>query len=179
MKKLLILLICLFVSFEVRSDDDLSGKQLLCEFENIHKIKHLQGFRFLDSKKVTLYDGSFHDVDSSEMAFKIAGSLAFKDAVKKAGAVVLEPVMKVEVVVPEDFMGTVIGDLNSRRGRIQGTESRGELQGVQTEVPLSEMFGYATDVRSLTEGRATFTMEFSTYSDVPQHIYEKMKLEEA
>ena len=129
--------------------------------------------------RATLYDGSFHDVDSSEMAFKIAGSLAFKDAVKKAGAVVLEPVMKVEVVVPEDFMGTVIGDLNSRRGRIQGTESRGELQGVQTEVPLSEMFGYATDVRSLTEGRATFTMEFSTYSDVPQHIYEKMKLEEA
>ena len=136
------------------------------------------GYEVVDVK-VTLYDGSFHDVDSSEMAFKIAGSLAFKDAVKKAGAVVLEPVMKVEVVVPEDFMGTVIGDLNSRRGRIQGTESRGELQGVQTEVPLSEMFGYATDVRSLTEGRATFTMEFSTYSDVPQHIYEKMKLEEA
>ena len=136
------------------------------------------GYEVVDVK-VTLYDGSFHDVDSSEMAFKIAGSLAFKDAVKKAGAVVLEPVMKVEVVVPEDFMGTVIGDLNSRRGRIQGTESRGELQGVQTEVPLSEMFGYATDVRSLTEGRATFTRQFSTYSDVPQHIYEKMKLEEA
>jgi len=136
------------------------------------------GYEVVDVR-VTLYDGSFHDVDSSEMAFKIAGSLAFKDAVRKAGAVVLEPVMKVEVVVPEDFMGTVIGDLNSRRGRIQGTEIRGELQGVQTEVPLSEMFGYATDVRSLTEGRATFTMEFSTYSDVPTHIYEKLKLEEA
>ena len=136
------------------------------------------GYEVVDVK-VTLYDGSFHDVDSSEMAFKIAGSLAFKDAIRRAGPVVLEPVMKVEVVVPEDFMGTVIGDLNSRRGRIHGTESRGELQEVQTEVPLSEMFGYATDVRSLTEGRATFTMEFSTYSDVPQHIYEKMKLEEA
>ena len=136
------------------------------------------GYEVVDVK-VTLYDGSFHDVDSSEMAFKIAGSLAFKDAVKKAGAVVLEPMMKVEVVCPEDFMGTVIGDLSSRRGKVQGTELRGELQGVQCEVPLSEMFGYATDVRSLTEGRATFTMEFSTYSDVPQHIYEKMKLEEA
>ena len=113
------------------------------------------------------------------MAFKIAGSLAFKDAVKKAGAVVLEPMMKVEVVCPEDFMGTVIGDLSSRRGKVQGTELRGELQGVQSEVPLSEMFGYATDVRSLTEGRATFTMEFSTYADVPPNIYEQLKLKEA
>ena len=112
------------------------------------------------------------------MAFKIAGSLAFKDAVKKANAVVLEPIMKVEVVVPEDFMGSVIGDLSSRRGKVQGTELRGELQGVQSEVPLSEMFGYATDVRSLTEGRATFTMEFSTYSDVPANIYEELKLKE-
>ena len=115
------------------------------------------GYEVVDVK-VTIYDGSFHDVDSSEMAFKIAGSLAFKDAVKKAGAVVLEPMMKVEVVCPEDFMGTVIGDLSSRRGKVQGTELRGELQGVQCEVPLSEMFGYATDVRSLTEGRATFTI---------------------
>tara|TARA_B100000927_G_scaffold83179_1_gene66736 strand:- start:2413 stop:3417 length:1005 start_codon:yes stop_codon:yes gene_type:complete len=136
------------------------------------------GYEVVDVK-VTLYDGSFHDVDSSEMAFKIAGSLAFKDAVKKAGAVVLEPMMKVEVVCPEDFMGTVIGDLSSRRGKVQGTELRGELQGVQCEVPLSEMFGYATDVRSLTEGRATFTMEFSTYSDVPANIYEQLKLKEA
>ena len=136
------------------------------------------GYEVVDVK-VTLYDGSFHDVDSSEMAFKIAGSLAFKDAVKKAGAVVLEPMMKVEVVCPEDFMGTVIGDLSSRRGKVQGTELRGELQGVQSEVPLSEMFGYATDVRSLTEGRATFTMEFSTYADVPQNIYEQLKLKEA
>ena len=136
------------------------------------------GYEVVDVK-VTLYDGSFHDVDSSEMAFKIAGSLAFKDAVKKAGAVVLEPMMKVEVVCPEDFMGTVIGDLSSRRGKVQGTELRGELQGVQSEVPLSEMFGYATDVRSLTEGRATFTMEFSTYADVPPNIYEQLKLKEA
>ena len=136
------------------------------------------GYEVVDVK-VTLYDGSFHDVDSSEMAIKIAGSLAFKDAVKKAGAVVLEPMMKVEVVCPEDFMGTVIGDLSSRRGKVQGTELRGELQGVQCEVPLSEMFGYATDVRSLTEGRATFTMEFSTYADVPANIYEQLKLKEA
>ena len=136
------------------------------------------GYEVVDVK-VTLYDGSFHDVDSSEMAFKIAGSLAFKDAVKKAGAVVLEPMMKVEVVCPEDFMGTVIGDLSSRRGKVQGTELRGELQGVQCEVPLSEKFGYATDVRSLTEGRATFTMEFSTYADVPANIYEQLKLKEA
>ena len=136
------------------------------------------GYEVVDVR-VTLYDGSFHDVDSSEMAFKIAGSLAFKDAVKKAGAVVLEPMMKVEVVCPEDFMGTVIGDLSSRRGKVQGTELRGELQGVQCEVPLSEMFGYATDVRSLTEGRATFTMEFSTYADVPANIYEQLKLKEA
>ena len=136
------------------------------------------GYEVVDVK-VTLYDGSFLDVDSSEMAFKIAGSLAFKDAVKKAGAVVLEPMMKVEVVCPEDFMGTVIGDLSSRRGKVQGTELRGELQGVQCEVPLSEMFGYATDVRSLTEGRATFTMEFSTYADVPANIYEQLKLKEA
>ncbi len=136
------------------------------------------GYEVVDVK-VTLYDGSFHDVDSSEMAFKIAGSLAFKDAVKKAGAVVLEPMMKVECVCPEDFMGTVIGDLSSRRGKVQGTELRGELQGVQCEVPLSEMFGYATDVRSLTEGRATFTMEFSTYADVPANIYEQLKLKEA
>ena len=136
------------------------------------------GYEVVDVK-VTLYDGSFHDVDSSEMAFKIAGSLAFKDAVKKAGAVVLEPMMKVEVVCPEEFMGTVIGDLSSRRGKVQGTELRGELQGVQCEVPLSEMFGYATDVRSLTEGRATFTMEFSTYADVPANIYEQLKLKEA
>ncbi len=135
------------------------------------------GYEVVDVK-VTLYDGSFHDVDSSEMAFKIAGSLAFKDAVKKAGAVVLEPMMKVECVCPEDFMGTVIGDLSSRRGKVQGTELRGELQGVQCEVPLSEMFGYATDVRSLTEGRATFTMEFSTYADVPANIYEQLKLKE-
>ena len=138
----------------------------------------IAGYEVVDVK-VTLFDGSFHEVDSSEIAFKIAGSLAFKDAVRKADPVVLEPIMKVEVVVPENFMGTVIGDLSSRRGKVQGTELRGQLQGVQSEVPLSEMFGYATDVRSLTEGRATFTMEFSTYSNVPTNIYEQLRLKEA
>ena len=105
--------------------------------------------------------------------------MATRTAVDRCSPVVLEPIMKVEVVVPEDFMGSVIGDLSSRRGKVQGTELRGELQGVQSEVPLCEMFGYATDVRSLTEGRATFTMEFSTYSDVPANIYEELKLKEA
>ena len=138
----------------------------------------IAGYEVVDIK-VTLFDGSFHEVDSSEIAFKIAGSLAFKDAVRKADPVVLEPIMKVEVVVPEDFMGQVIGDLSSRRGKVQGTELRGQLQGVQSEVPLSEMFGYATDVRSLTEGRATFTMEFSTYSNVPTNIYEQLRSKEA
>ena len=138
----------------------------------------IAGYEVVDVK-VTLFDGSFHEVDSSEIAFKIAGSLAFKDAVRKADPVVLEPIMKVEVVVPEDFMGQVIGDLSSRRGKVQGTELRGQLQGVQSEVPLSEMFGYATDVRSLTEGRATFTMEFSTYSNVPTNIYEQLRSKEA
>ena len=136
------------------------------------------GYEVVDVK-VTLFDGSFHEVDSSEMAFKIAGSLALKDAVRKANAVVLEPIMKVEVVVPEDFMGTVIGDLSSKRGKIQGTELRDKLREIQSEVPLSEMFGYATDVRSLTEGRATFTMEFSTYSEVPSNIFEQLGLKEA
>ena len=120
--------------------------------------------------KVTLYDGSYHDVDSSEMAFKIAGSMAFKEACRKAKPVLLEPVMAVEVVVPEEYMGDVIGDLNSRRGRIEGMELRGGTQIIKSMVPLSEMFGYATELRSRTQGRGSFTMHFAQYEEVPaQH----------
>jgi len=124
--------------------------------------------------KVTLYDGSFHEVDSSEMAFKIAGSLAVKDAFQRADPVILEPVMKVEVTMPEAFMGDVIGDLNSRRGHIDAMEARGEgqhrTQVVRAFVPLAQMFGYATDLRSMTQGRATYSMEFSHYAEVPTSI---------
>jgi len=124
---------------------------------------------------VRLYDGSYHEVDSSEIAFKIAASMAFKDAVRRASPVILEPLMSVEVVVPEEFMGTVIGDLSSRRGRIIGTELRGLMQAIKSEVPLSEMFGYATHLRSMTEGRGTFTMEFSHYADVPEMLSQGIK----
>jgi elongation factor G len=120
--------------------------------------------------KVTLFDGSYHDVDSSEMAFKIAGSMAIKDAVAKANPVVLEPMMRVEVTMPEEFMGDVIGDLNSRRGQIEGMDPRGSTQVVRSAVPLAEMFGYATDIRSMSQGRATFHMEFDHYEEVPQSI---------
>ena len=125
--------------------------------------------------KVTLFDGSFHDVDSSEMAFKIAGSMALKEAVEKADPTVLEPIMKVEVIMPEEFMGDVIGDLNSRRGHIEGMETRGVGEGHRTQVvrafvPLAQMFGYATDLRSKTQGRATYSMEFSHYAEVPNSI---------
>ncbi len=122
--------------------------------------------------KVTLYDGSYHDVDSSEMAFKIAGSMAFKDAVRGAGPILLEPVMNVEVVIPEQFMGDVIGDLNSRRGKILGMDSRGGFQVVSSNVPLANMFGYSTDLRSKTQGRASFTMQFSHYEQVPSSVAE-------
>lgn len=132
------------------------------------------GYPMVDLQ-VTLYDGSYHDVDSSEIAFKIAASLALKDAVSKVGGNILEPIMKVEVVVPEDHMGTVIGDLSSRRGKVSGTELRGALQAVKSEVPLSEMFGYATNLRSITEGRGTFTMEFSHYSILPEMLSEELK----
>ncbi|GJM17372.1 MAG: elongation factor G 2 [Thermodesulfobacteriota bacterium] len=124
---------------------------------------------------VRLYDGSYHDVDSSEVAFKVAGSMAFKDAVMRSKPVILEPLMKVEVVVPEDFMGTVMGNLSSRRGRIMGSELRGAMQAIKAEVPLSEMFGYATELRSMTEGRGTFTMEFGHYSALPQVLMEDLK----
>jgi elongation factor G len=120
--------------------------------------------------KATLYDGSFHEVDSSEMAFKIAGSMALKDAVDKADPVILEPVMKIEVTMPEAFMGDVIGDLNSRRGHIEGMDNRSGTQVVRAFVPLAEMFGYVTDLRSMTQGRASSSMEFSHYSDVPKSV---------
>jgi len=123
---------------------------------------------------VALYDGSYHEVDSSEMAFKIAGSLAFKEAVRKARPVLLEPVMKVEVVVPEEYMGDVLGDLTSRRGRVEGMEKRASTQIIRAHVPLAEMFGYATDLRSRTQGRASYTMHFQRYEQVPASIAEEV-----
>ena len=135
----------------------------------------LAGYPIVDVK-VQLIDGSYHDVDSSEMAFKIAGSMALKEAVRRASPVILEPMMAVEVVAPKEFVGTVVGDLTRRRGRIGGTEPRpGGLEVVTASVPLSEMFGYATSVRSATQGRATFTMQFERYSDVPTHIAQEIQ----
>ncbi len=128
----------------------------------------------VDDVGVTLYDGSFHDVDSSEMAFKIAGSMAFKDAARKANPVLLEPVMKVEVVVPEEYMGDIMGDISARRGRIVSMEARGGTQIVNARVPLSEMFGYATDLRSRTQGRATYSMHFERYEQAPQNVSEEV-----
>jgi len=133
----------------------------------------LGGYEVIDLK-VTLYDGSYHDVDSSEMAFKIAGSMAIKEALHKASSVLLEPVMKVEVIVPEEYMGDVIGDINSRRGRIDGMETRSGAQVIRGFVPLAEMFGYATDLRSGTQGRGVFSMEFSHYEEVPKSVTEKV-----
>ncbi|MDQ7054007.1 MAG: elongation factor G [candidate division KSB1 bacterium] len=129
----------------------------------------IAGYPVIDVK-VTLLDGSYHEVDSSEMAFKVAGSMAFKDAVSKADPILLEPIMDVEVVVPEEYMGDVMGDLNSRRGRIRGMVPRKDAQVISASVPLSEMFGYATTLRSITQGRAIYTMQFSHYEPVPQSI---------
>ena len=123
---------------------------------------------------MTVVDGSYHDVDSSEMAFKIAGSMALKEALRKADCVLLEPMMSVEVVIPEEYLGDVMGNLNARRGRIEGTEVRGGAQTVKAKVPLSEMFGYATDLRSRTQGRGVFTMQFSHYEAVPKNLLEKV-----
>jgi len=131
----------------------------------------LAGYPVVDFK-VSLFDGSYHDVDSSEMAFKIAGSMAFKEACLKAQPVLLEPVFAIEVVTPEDYMGDVIGNLNARRGRIEGLEKQGNTQLIRGQVPLGETFGYATDLRSMTQGRATFTMQFSHYAEVPKSIAE-------
>ncbi|MCR2045638.1 elongation factor G [Anaerosalibacter massiliensis] len=144
--------------------------------EGIQEAMHsgvVGGYPVLDMK-VTLYDGSYHDVDSSEMAFKIAGSMGFKEAMEKANPVLLEPIMKVEVTVPEEYMGDVIGDINSRRGRIEGMESRNGLQVIDGYVPLAEMFGYATDLRSNTQGRGNYTMQFDHYEPVPNSIAEKI-----
>jgi elongation factor G len=124
--------------------------------------------------RVTLTDGKYHDTDSSEIAFKVAGSLALKEAVKRAKPVLLEPIFSVEVVTPEEYMGDVIGDLNRRRGQVQGMAQRGNAQVVSAYVPLAEMFGYATDVRSNTQGRATYTMQFDRYDEVPTNIAEKV-----
>jgi elongation factor G len=131
----------------------------------------LAGYPIVDVK-VTLFDGSYHDVDSSEIAFKIAGSMAFKQAARKASPVLLEPIMSVEVVVPEDFMGDVIGDLSSRRGKVLGMDTRPAAQAIDARVPLAQMFGYATDLRSMTQGRATYTMQFSHYEPVPAAVAE-------
>src|SRR5208282_2843417 len=133
----------------------------------------LAGYEMVDVK-ATLYDGSYHEVDSNEMAFKIAGSMAFKEAARRASPVLLEPVMSVEVVVPEEYMGVIIGDLNSRRGRIEGIEHRAGSQVIKAMVPLAEMFGYATNMRSSTQGRATFSMHFSRYEEAPRSVAEEI-----
>jgi elongation factor G len=127
------------------------------------------GYKVVDIS-AELYDGSFHEVDSSEIAFKIAGSQAFQEAVKKAGPVILEPIMKVEIVMPEQFMGDVAGNLSSKRAQIEGMSERGMMKVLTAQVPLSEMFGYTTSLRSMTEGRASSTMEFDHYDIVPQNV---------
>ncbi len=133
----------------------------------------LAGYPVVDVK-VKLFDGSYHEVDSSEIAFKIAGSMAFKEAARKAGLVLLEPIMEVEVETPDEYVGDVIGDLNSRRGKIMGMENKGVITAIKAHVPLSEMFGYATNLRSLTQGRGTFIMKFSHYDEAPQSVTEKV-----
>jgi len=133
----------------------------------------LAGYPMVDIK-VTLTDGKFHEVDSSEMAFRTAGYMAFKEACRKGAAILLEPIMDVEVVTPGEFLGDVLGDLTARRGKILGMESRSGIQTVGVRVPLARMFGYATDLRSLTQGRATFTMQFSHYEPAPQSVTEKV-----
>jgi elongation factor G len=131
----------------------------------------LAGYPVLDIK-VTVFDGSYHDVDSNEMAFKIAGSMGFKSGVLKASPVLLEPIMKVEVVTPEDYMGDVMGDLSRRRGMVQGMDDTPMGKVINAQVPLAEMFGYATDLRSASQGRATYTMEFECYNQAPANVAE-------
>jgi len=133
----------------------------------------IAGYPMVDIK-ITLIDGSYHDVDSSEMAFKIAGSMAFKEGANKASPSLLEPIMAVEVVCAEEYMGDIIGDLNSRRGRVSGMNIRGAGRVIAAQVPLSEMFGYSTDIRSKTQGRATYTMQFAHYEEVPKNISEQI-----
>ena len=129
----------------------------------------LAGFAVVDVK-VSLYDGSYHEVDSSELAFKLAGSMAFKDAMAKAAPVLMEPIMKIAVTVPDDYLGTVIGDINSRRGMIRDQENRNGATQVDADVPLASMFGYATDLRSKTQGRGQYVMEPSHYAQVPKSV---------
>jgi elongation factor G len=131
------------------------------------------GYPMVDIR-VTLVDGKYHETDSSEIAFKIAGSLAVQEGVRRAKPTLLEPIFKVEVVTPEEFLGDVIGDLSRRRGRVEGQERRGNALAVTAKVPLSEMFGYVTDLRSNTQGRATSTMQFDSYDEVPPNIAEKV-----
>jgi elongation factor G len=131
------------------------------------------GFPMVDVR-ISLVDGKYHDTDSSEIAFKVAGSLALQEAARRAKPILLEPIFSVEVVTPEEFMGDVIGDLNRRRGRVEGMEARGNAQVIRAHVPLSEMFGYATDVRSMSQGRANYTMQFDRYEEVPPNIAEKV-----
>ena len=131
----------------------------------------IAGYPMVDVK-VTLYDGSYHEVDSSEMAFKIAGSMGFKSGAITANPALLEPIMKVEIVTPEDYMGDVMGDINRRRGLPQGMEDAPAGKVIRAEVPLAEMFGYATDLRSATQGRATYSMEFSKYAEAPASVAE-------
>ncbi|HYS92613.1 MAG TPA: elongation factor G, partial [Candidatus Acidoferrales bacterium] len=133
----------------------------------------LAGYPMVDVR-ATLTFGSYHEVDSSEMAFKIAASIGFKEAVRRARPALLEPVMDVEVVTPEEYMGAIVGDLNSRRGRIASMEARGSSQVIRAHVPLAQMFGYATEMRSMTQGRATYTMQFSRYEEVPPAIAEEI-----
>jgi elongation factor G len=133
----------------------------------------IAGYPLVDIK-VTLFDGSYHDVDSNEMAFKLAGSMALRDGVQHANAKLLEPIMKVEVVTPEDYMGDVMGDVSRRRGQLQGMEDTPAGKIINAHVPLSEMFGYATDLRSQTQGRATYTMEFDHYSEAPASVAEEI-----
>ena len=133
----------------------------------------------IEDVKVTLYDGSYHDVDSNEMAFKIAGSMGFKEGARKANAVILEPIMEVEVVTPEDYMGDVMGDLSRRRGVLQGSEDGHSGKVINAEVPLSEMFGYSTTLRSMSQGRATYTMEFKKYQEAPSNIAATLMKKEA
>jgi elongation factor G len=128
----------------------------------------------MSNVKVTVFDGAYHEVDSSEMAFKICSSICFKEAARKAKPVLLEPVMRVEVVVPDEYMGSVNGDLISRRGRLEGTEILGSTHIIKSMVPLSEMFGYATELRSRTQGRGAFTMHFGQYEEVPKSIAEEI-----
>jgi elongation factor G len=133
----------------------------------------LAGYPMVDIK-ATLFDGSYHDVDSSEMAYKIAASLAIKEAAKTCGLVLLEPIMAVDVIVPDSYFGDAMGDISSRRGNIEGTEQRGNAQVIKAKVPLANLFGYATDLRSFTQGRGNYSMEFSHYAQAPRSVIDEI-----